>query len=223
MENLRVSCCKRGRCLQQRSHPELWQISHTDWRLKRRKVAKGKTACYNLSPSLAQATSKTLAQQEERLKKMETIGALQETNRMLKMDRDKLEQELQQAQARVSPVSLSHCWLWFLLCLGLQSGNQSMLFSFSWSLKLCLCLLLLVALLKANIERQIYNQIFLIYINRVFMFVAQPSNLWSFLSAKACFASPCTLVEHWKHLRDTSPTVMVVHLASGINRILVFC
>lgn len=64
-------------------------------------MAKGKTACYNLSPSLAQATSKTLAQQEERLKKMETIGALQETNRMLKMDRDKLEQELQQAQARV--------------------------------------------------------------------------------------------------------------------------
>lgn len=51
--------------------------------------------------SLAQATSKTLAQQEEQLKKMETIGALQETNRMLKMDRDKLEQELQQTQAKV--------------------------------------------------------------------------------------------------------------------------
>lgn len=164
-------------------------------------MAKGKTACYNLSPSLAQATSKTLAQQEERLKKMETIGALQETNRMLKMDRDKLEQELQQAQARVR-LSAHHG----LPCLSLSllavvftmfgAGNQSMLFSFSWSLKLCLCLLLLVALLKANIERQIYNQIFLIYINRVFMFVAQPSNLWSFLSAKACFASPCTLVEH---------------------------
>lgn len=64
-------------------------------------MAKGKTACYNLSPCLLQATSKTLAQQEEQLKKMETIGALQETNKMLKMDRDKLEQELQQAQARV--------------------------------------------------------------------------------------------------------------------------
>uniref|UniRef100_A0A3Q3XC98 Nucleoprotein TPR/MPL1 domain-containing protein n=1 Tax=Mola mola TaxID=94237 RepID=A0A3Q3XC98_MOLML len=40
----------------------------------------------------------TLAQQEEQLKKMETIGFLQETNKMLKVDRDKLEQELQQAQ-----------------------------------------------------------------------------------------------------------------------------
>ncbi len=45
--------------------------------------------------------TKTLAQQEEQLKKMETIRALQETNRMLKMDRDKLEQELHQAQAKV--------------------------------------------------------------------------------------------------------------------------
>uniref|UniRef100_A0A3Q3XS26 Uncharacterized protein n=1 Tax=Mola mola TaxID=94237 RepID=A0A3Q3XS26_MOLML len=44
----------------------------------------------------------TLAQQEEQLKKMETIGFLQETNKMLKVDRDKLEQELQQAQARVT-------------------------------------------------------------------------------------------------------------------------
>lgn len=32
---------------------------------------------------------------------MESMSALEETNRMLKMDRDKLEQELQQAQARV--------------------------------------------------------------------------------------------------------------------------
>lgn len=45
--------------------------------------------------------SKTLAQQEEQLKKIETISALQETNRVLKMDRDKLEQELQQAQSKV--------------------------------------------------------------------------------------------------------------------------
>uniref|UniRef100_A0A8P4FY78 Translocated promoter region a, nuclear basket protein n=1 Tax=Dicentrarchus labrax TaxID=13489 RepID=A0A8P4FY78_DICLA len=49
-----------------------------------------------------QATLRTLAQQEEQLKKMETISALQETNRMLKMDRDKLEQELLQAQAKVT-------------------------------------------------------------------------------------------------------------------------
>uniref|UniRef100_A0A8D3CRV0 Nucleoprotein TPR n=1 Tax=Scophthalmus maximus TaxID=52904 RepID=A0A8D3CRV0_SCOMX len=49
-----------------------------------------------------QATAKTLAQQEEQLKKISSIGALQETNRMLKMDRDKLQLELQQAQARVT-------------------------------------------------------------------------------------------------------------------------
>lgn len=64
--------------------------------------------------SLAQATSKTLAQQEEQLKKMETIGALQETNKMLKMDRDKVEQELQQAQAKVR---VKCCMSWFVLYL----------------------------------------------------------------------------------------------------------
>uniref|UniRef100_A0A8P4G4M7 Translocated promoter region a, nuclear basket protein n=1 Tax=Dicentrarchus labrax TaxID=13489 RepID=A0A8P4G4M7_DICLA len=50
----------------------------------------------------AEREKMTLAQQEEQLKKMETISALQETNRMLKMDRDKLEQELLQAQAKVT-------------------------------------------------------------------------------------------------------------------------
>lgn len=73
-------------------------------KLKKRKVPREKTVCYNrpaCPPSMVQATSKTLAQQEEQLKKIETIGALQETNRMLKIDRDKLEQELQQAQAKV--------------------------------------------------------------------------------------------------------------------------
>ncbi len=54
---------------------------------------------------------KTLAQQEEHLKKMETFSALQETNRMLKIDRDKLEQELQQAQAKVR---LKCCMSWFV-------------------------------------------------------------------------------------------------------------
>ncbi|MEQ2265561.1 hypothetical protein XENORESO_009041, partial [Xenotaenia resolanae] len=48
-----------------------------------------------------QLTSKTLCEQQEQLKKMESISALQENIRMLKMDRDKLEQELQQAQAKV--------------------------------------------------------------------------------------------------------------------------
>lgn len=50
---------------------------------------------------LSQATAKTLTQQEEQLKKMESINALQEANKMLKIDKDKLEQELQQIQAKV--------------------------------------------------------------------------------------------------------------------------
>jgi len=54
-----------------------------------------------LASSFSQATTKTLAQQQEQLKRMESISALQETNRMLKINRDKLEQELQQTQAKV--------------------------------------------------------------------------------------------------------------------------
>lgn len=61
--------------------------------------------------SLPQATTKTLTQQQDQLKKMETFSALQETNKMLKMDREKLEQELKQAQARVS---LVHALILFL-------------------------------------------------------------------------------------------------------------
>lgn len=80
-------------------------------------LQKRKLFCFNLSPccgSHVQATSKTLAQQEEQLKKIETISALQETNRTLKMDREKLGQELQQAQAKVR---LFAC-RWFVPCLG---------------------------------------------------------------------------------------------------------
>lgn len=50
---------------------------------------------------LCQMTAKTLAEQQEQLKRLEMISSLQETNKMLKADRDKLEQELQQAQAKV--------------------------------------------------------------------------------------------------------------------------
>lgn len=42
-----------------------------------------------------------MAAQERQLKKIEDINVLQETNRMLKMDKEKLEQELLQTQARV--------------------------------------------------------------------------------------------------------------------------
>ena len=65
------------------------------------KMAQENIVDYNWSASGPQATAKTLVQQEEQLKKMSTISALQENNRMLKMNRDKLQQELQQAQARV--------------------------------------------------------------------------------------------------------------------------
>lgn len=50
--------------------------------------------------------SRTLAVQEQQLKKIEDDGVLQETNRMLKMDKEKLEQELLQAQARVRLILL---------------------------------------------------------------------------------------------------------------------
>lgn len=46
-------------------------------------------------------TTRTLAAQERQLKKIEDINVVQETNRMLKMDKEKLEQELLQTQARV--------------------------------------------------------------------------------------------------------------------------
>ncbi|TWW73489.1 Nucleoprotein TPR NPC-associated intranuclear protein [Takifugu flavidus] len=49
-----------------------------------------------------QVTSRTLAVQEQQLKKIEDDGVLQETNRMLKMDKEKVEQELLQAQSRVT-------------------------------------------------------------------------------------------------------------------------
>ncbi|XP_059914810.1 nucleoprotein TPR isoform X2 [Gadus macrocephalus] len=44
---------------------------------------------------------KNVSQQEERLKKMEDIKVVQEANRLLKADRDRLEQELQQVTAKV--------------------------------------------------------------------------------------------------------------------------
>uniref|UniRef100_A0A8C4ZFU3 Nucleoprotein TPR n=1 Tax=Gadus morhua TaxID=8049 RepID=A0A8C4ZFU3_GADMO len=44
---------------------------------------------------------KNVSQQEERLKKMEDIKEVQEANRLLKADRDRLEQELQQVTAKV--------------------------------------------------------------------------------------------------------------------------
>ncbi|KAM8851015.1 nucleoprotein TPR-like [Spinachia spinachia] len=72
------------------------RVEHQDRELKELQEA------LNAEREKMQATAKTLAQQEEQLKKMETISTLQETTRMLRTDRDKLEQELLQAQAKVT-------------------------------------------------------------------------------------------------------------------------
>uniref|UniRef100_A0A665W816 Nucleoprotein TPR n=1 Tax=Echeneis naucrates TaxID=173247 RepID=A0A665W816_ECHNA len=55
----------------------------------------------NVEREKMQVTAKTLAQQEEQLKKMDSIAVLQEANKTLRMDREKLQQELQAAQAKV--------------------------------------------------------------------------------------------------------------------------
>ncbi|XP_062337734.1 nucleoprotein TPR isoform X2 [Osmerus eperlanus] len=48
-----------------------------------------------------QATAKTLAQQDEKMRRMESVNVLADTNKMLKQERERLEQELQQTQAKV--------------------------------------------------------------------------------------------------------------------------
>ncbi|XP_015236386.1 PREDICTED: nucleoprotein TPR [Cyprinodon variegatus] len=72
------------------------RVEHQDRELKELQEA------LNAERERMQLTSKTLCEQQEQLKKMESISALQENNRMLKMDRDKLELELQQVQAKVT-------------------------------------------------------------------------------------------------------------------------
>uniref|UniRef100_A0A7N8XMJ0 Nucleoprotein TPR n=1 Tax=Mastacembelus armatus TaxID=205130 RepID=A0A7N8XMJ0_9TELE len=48
-----------------------------------------------------QVTAKTLAQHDELMKKTETMSILMETNKMLREEKDKMEQDLQQAQDKV--------------------------------------------------------------------------------------------------------------------------
>ena len=50
---------------------------------------------------LSQDMLKNASQQEERLKKMDDIKVVQEANRLLKAERDRLELELQQLTAKV--------------------------------------------------------------------------------------------------------------------------
>ncbi|KAM9845249.1 nucleoprotein TPR-like [Aulostomus maculatus] len=56
----------------------------------------------NAEKEKMQSTEKTLAQLQEQLKNMESISTLQENNKILKMEREKLELDLQQAQAKVT-------------------------------------------------------------------------------------------------------------------------
>uniref|UniRef100_A0A8C6PVK6 Translocated promoter region a, nuclear basket protein n=1 Tax=Nothobranchius furzeri TaxID=105023 RepID=A0A8C6PVK6_NOTFU len=72
------------------------RVEHQDRQLKELQEA------LNAERAKMQETTKMLAEQQEQLKKLETIGAMQETNRMLNVERDKLQQELQQAQAKVT-------------------------------------------------------------------------------------------------------------------------
>ncbi|KAL7849266.1 hypothetical protein SRHO_G00208890 [Serrasalmus rhombeus] len=48
-----------------------------------------------------QSTVKTMAQQEDKLKRLESLNILTETNKMLKEEKNRLEQELQQIQAKM--------------------------------------------------------------------------------------------------------------------------
>ena len=51
---------------------------------------------------MTQVTAKTLAQHDELMNKTETMSILMETNKMLRGEKEKMEQELQQTQAKVS-------------------------------------------------------------------------------------------------------------------------
>lgn len=47
-------------------------------------------------------TTKAMAQQEEKLKRLECLNALTDTNKILKEEKNRLEQELQQNRAKAS-------------------------------------------------------------------------------------------------------------------------
>lgn len=49
---------------------------------------------------LLQMSTKAMAQQEDKLKRLESLNALTETNKMLKEEKNRLEQELQQIRAK---------------------------------------------------------------------------------------------------------------------------
>lgn len=63
-------------------------------------------------------TAKTLSQHDELMKKTETVNILVETNKMLREEKTKMEQELQQTQAKVFATfnckRLVRCWRGFV-------------------------------------------------------------------------------------------------------------
>ncbi|CAL1594449.1 unnamed protein product [Knipowitschia caucasica] len=59
----------------------------------------------NAARDRMQVTAKTLAQHDELMKKTETMSILVETNKMLREEKDKLEQALQQTQAKVQKLA----------------------------------------------------------------------------------------------------------------------
>jgi len=60
-----------------------------------------------LSP-LCQVTAKTLTQHDELMKKTETMSILMETNKLLREEKDKMQQDLEQTQAKVPPLTPQH-------------------------------------------------------------------------------------------------------------------
>ncbi|XP_077471090.1 nucleoprotein TPR-like [Stigmatopora argus] len=77
------------------------RVEHQNWELKELQDT------LNAEREKLQTSVKKLAQKEIQLKNMGNISNIQETNKMLKMEREKLGQELQQAQAKVKNLELN--------------------------------------------------------------------------------------------------------------------
>ncbi|XP_032147514.1 nucleoprotein TPR isoform X1 [Sapajus apella] len=60
----------------------------------------------NAEREKVQVTAKTMAQHEELMKKTETMNVVMETNKMLREEKERLEQDLQQTQAKVRKLEL---------------------------------------------------------------------------------------------------------------------
>ncbi|XP_038820047.1 nucleoprotein TPR isoform X2 [Salvelinus namaycush] len=71
------------------------QVEHQDRELKELQES------LNAEREKLQLTAKTMAQHDEKMKRMENLNVLVETNKMLKEERERLEQELHQTQAKV--------------------------------------------------------------------------------------------------------------------------